>query len=76
MQTIDLEFERQERKIKVNFMGNYRIWLIEIKMKKDDRWIPMYQPCYSQAEAETKAKLKAKWAGEESVRVQAYIRDN
>ncbi len=52
----------------------YKIYLVEIRDKVGAKFIPMYQPCYSLAEAQKKAMLKAHFFGLERVRVRAYER--
>jgi hypothetical protein len=53
-----------------------RIFLVEVMFTKEDgteRWIPMYQPCYSRVEAEKKMKGKHRWSTH-PMRVTAYVR--
>ena len=49
-----------------------RLWMIEVYDKSSQRWIPMYQPCYSRAEAEKKLTIKKRVSM--AVRIARYER--
>jgi len=52
------------------------VWLIEIRGSDDERWVALYEPCYSRDQAYKKQATKARIFGADRVRVGRYVKDN
>lgn len=48
------------------------VFLVEVEC--DGKWVPMFAPCYTAAEAQKKAKVKMRTFGFSRVRVAVYER--
>lgn len=58
-------------------MVNKSVYLIEILgVEPGDKWIPMYEPCYTLIDALKKAAIKIKIFGKSRVRIGFYVRDD